>query len=373
MSVACLVIAIIPWLQNVTPTGITVMWRADIVCECAVVEYGEELLTNTVEATLEVLPESLLIYSARIDGLQPATEYTYRIMADGQFSKEYSFYTAPEPGTSDFKFYVMGDNRSCPDIWAEVAEQIHRDINENPQRNSTFIINLGDIVCYGNNPLSYFQELFDPAGDLFAHVPLFIAFGNHEDMNTAVSDSCLYGLFDHPGDEKWYSFVYGSLHISSLALYDAGGISFGDQIDWFLDDMESASQDAVSPWIIPIMHVVPWSLNGTGGHVNPLPRFRRILHPVMVESGVQLAFGGHNHAYTRYEPIDGVNYITCAGGGGPLNSADHESAWRGGTLAMSDSIYHFAAVDVYADSLCIDIIDIDGVIVDEAKIISDCH
>lgn len=369
MNVACIVIALIPWLQNVTPTGITVMWRADTIYESAEVQYGEERFTNAMDATLEVLPDSLLIYSARIENLRPTTEYIYRIKRDGRYSEEYSFRTAPEPGTSDFRFYVMGDNRSCPDIWERVAEQILLDVESNPERNSTFIINLGDIVCYGNRPESYFTELFEPAGELFANVPLYIAFGNHEDMNTAVSDSCLHCLFDHPGDEKWYSFDYGSLHISSLALWAEEGISSGEQIEWFQNDMELAAEDMVRPWIIPIMHVLPWSLNGRGGFVNPLPLFRRILHPILARSGVQIAFGGHNHAYTRYEAIDGINYITSAGGGGPLNSANHEPAWQGGTLAMSDSVYHYAAVDVYDDSLCIDIIDIGGNMIDEVTIV----
>lgn len=370
MSTACLVIALIPWLQNVTPTGITVMWRMDSVYESTEVQFGEELFTDAVTGTIEVLPGPMFIYSARIENLQPATEYIYRVKAGDQFSQEYSFYTAPEPGTSDFRFYIMGDNRSRPEIWTRLAEQISHDIESNPGSNSTFIINLGDIVCYGNRPESYFTELFNPAGELFANVPFLVAFGNHEDMNTPVSDSCLYGLFDHPGDEKWYSFEYGPLHISSLALWAEEGISFGEQIEWFRDDMRLAMEDTIRPWIIPIMHLLPWSLNGTGEHVNPIPRIRRILHPIMAESGVQAAFGGHNHNYTRYEPIDGVTYITSGGGGGPLNSPDIEPAWSGGTLAYSAPVHHFAAVDVYDDSLCIDIIDIDGEVIDEVTVLN---
>jgi len=325
-----------PWLQNVKTDGIVVMWEdSEEESSTPTVEYG---LTASCElGSVDAAHASVNgyhVYSAAITGLGAGTIYHYRVTLGAAQSADATFKTAIEKGTSGFRFYVAGDNRSNPGTWGAIAGQIHADMIEYPEHHQTFILNSGDIVADGSE-YGDWDQLWPPAQVMAAELPIYVGFGNHEDRNTASSDAFLYGYFDFPcvesgsPDEKWYSFDFGDVHVTAIPLWDDDSYRSGTMHDWIVSDLGSAQGDGLIDWTFVNMHFLPWSL---GHHdESEAANLRTYLHPVFRDGGVSCALGGHNHLYCRYAPVEGVTYITSGGAGAGLSSGTYDP-WSGAVL-----------------------------------------
>jgi hypothetical protein len=359
-----------PWLQNVTPDGITVVWEAS----------EEESTTPTVSWGLTAAHElgsvdathasmaSIHVYSARIEGLSADTIHHYKVAMGTSETLDATFKTAPAVGTTGFRFYALGDNRSNPSDWGRICTQIHEDMSEHPEHNQTFILNTGDLAGDGS-VYEDWDQLWPPAQIAVRELPMFVAFGNHEDRNTPTSDALIYGYFDNPHtesgstDEKWYSFDYGNVHFSSIAIYDDTGYRSGDQHDWLAADLDAAQHDSLTTLTFAMMHFLPWSLGSHG--YSDASSLRDYIHPLLRDEDVSLAFGGHNHIYARYAPIDGVVYITTGGAGAGLHT-EYYDAWTGGTLESYAQVHHHLIVDVEGTTFTVRAIDTLGELLDYA-------
>ena len=105
-----------PYLQNVTPTSITVMWETTGVT----VDFGENDRFDRQASD----SEARTIHEVHLTGLDPATSYSYRVRFGDQMLPPASFTTAPPPGTPNWRMVVYGDNRSNPATHAHNVEQI---------------------------------------------------------------------------------------------------------------------------------------------------------------------------------------------------------------------------------------------------------
>jgi hypothetical protein len=110
-------------------------------------------------------------HSLRLDGLQPATRYLYRVTAAGTTPEPGHFTTAPADGRL-FRFLVYGDSRTDPEAHAAVV----RAMDQTP---SDFLVNTGDMVELGSEPADW-QTLFTIEGRLLRDRCVFVAVGNHE-------------------------------------------------------------------------------------------------------------------------------------------------------------------------------------------------
>ncbi len=353
-----------PWLQNAKTDSMTIMWEYDQADASMQVDYG---LTKSCELGSVTATTASVnghhVYSALVQGLDADTIYHYRVEEANQEKFTATMKTAPHRGPSDFRFYALGDSRSNPGIWGAISEKILEDVSEYPQHHQTFVINSGDIAANGSVD-SDWDQFFPPARNLMSHLPIYVSFGNHEDRNSASSDAFLYGYFDFPSqesgsdNEKWYSFDFGNAHFTFLALWDDHGFTSGPQYDWLQADLARASSDPLCDWRFATMHFTPWSL---GDHVESQAQGERdYLHPLFRDNQVPCAFGGHNHVYCRYEPVQGVSYITTGGAGAGLENINNYSAWSGATMAVAQSVHHYMVVDVTTDAVSIRALDTDG-------------
>jgi len=366
-----------PWVQNVKTDSIVVMWEADqqeVVTPT--VAYGQTASyeIGTVNAVHALVNGSYHVYSATISGLSLNTIYHYRATSGSTQSADATFKTAPTKGASGFRFYVAGDNRSDPSLgwstatWHAITELIRADMNEYPAHNQTFFLNPGDL-CYSGSTYSYWDEMWPPAQQLLSSIPVYVSMGNHDDKNTAESNAFINGYFDFPysesgsTNEKWFSFDYGNVHIATMALWDAGGFTSGPQYNWIQSDLAAAHADSLIDWSFVLMHETPWSLGDHGASEAPAPDIRTYLHPVFQTDVLTCAFGGHNHLYCRYAPVDGVTYITTGGAGGPLYTGSY-TPWAGATLEALAQVYHFCIVDVEVDAVSVRAIDMNGIRLD---------
>src|SRR5438874_12366272 len=86
-----------PYLQDLAPTSITVMWQMDDLVPAKLVIEGPGGPREQ-----DVPPDHIV--EARVDGLQPATRYRYRVESSGQ-TWVGEFATAPTAG-KDVPFSV---------------------------------------------------------------------------------------------------------------------------------------------------------------------------------------------------------------------------------------------------------------------------
>jgi hypothetical protein len=353
-----------PWLQNVKTDAITVIWE-DSAEEPTppVVAWG---LTDAYElgsvqaAYMDVM--GYHVYEALITGLAANTIYHYGVTSGPALSRDATFKTAIPAGSTGFRFYVVGDNRSQPGLWSAISDAIRTDMEEYPEHHQAFVLNSGDVAVDGTD-YSAWDELWPPALGMAARIPIFVGFGNHEDRGTAQSEAFIYGYFDSPyeasgsPDEKWYSFEYGNVHVIAIPIYDDQSYRTGTMHDWIAADLAAASADGQVDWIIPVLHFLPWSLGNHGE--SDAESLRTYLHPLFRDNGADCAFGGHNHIYARYAPVEGVTYITTGGAGAGLH-LDSYDGWSGAVLEAVFQGHHYCIVDVEAEAVSLRALDLEG-------------
>jgi phosphodiesterase/alkaline phosphatase D-like protein len=124
-----------PYLQHVTPNGITVRWETTEPV-IGMVEFGQDGQFD--EAVSETT--AVTIHEVKITGLKPGETYNYRAKYGEQVLEPATFKTAPPPGTKIWKFVAYGDNRSNPDTHSGVVRQI---IEAKPE----IVLSTGDLVA----------------------------------------------------------------------------------------------------------------------------------------------------------------------------------------------------------------------------------
>ncbi len=332
-----------PYLQNVTPTSITVMWETTGVI-VGTVEFGEHDRFDR-QATDS---EARTIHEVHVTGLDPATTYTYRVRFGDQVLPPASFTTAPPPGTPNWRMVVYGDNRSNPATHARNVEQIMK-------LDPGLVINSGDLVAAGSRYEQWKTQYFDPLRGLAEHVALFPCLGNHE--QNAIHYYNYHSLPDDQG-EVYYSFDYGNAHFIALNsnAQDAPFQRGDPQTEWLIADLE-AHRDAT--WTFVFFHHPLFRAHATRG----VTAQRWVWQPIFDEYGVDLVITGHDHYYMRSRPIGtyrgeprrGVYHLISGGGGAPtypMAPKTHAAAQR--------RVHHITAIDVTGDRLVGRGIDLDG-------------
>ena len=338
---------ITPYLQNVTPTSITVMWetRKPVVGS---VEYG--LSRKFDQMSSEEAPTT--IHEVHLTGLRPGQTYDYRARYSEVVLDPASFTTAPPPGTKNWRFVVYGDSRTYPDTHAKNVKQI---LSLKPG----FILNTGDLVSQGKVYEQWKEQYFDPLRGLADNVPLFPCLGNHEQ-----NADHYYNYISVPDEngESYYSFDYGNAHIISLNSNsrDAPFQPGEAQTEWLVQDLE-AHQDA--QWKMVFFHHPLFRCHPTRG----ITAQRWVWQPIFEKYGVDLVFAGHDHYYQRTYAVGnytgesrrGVYHVISGGGGAntyPVVPKVHAAARR--------QVHHITVLDVMDDRMVGRAIDIDGNVFD---------
>jgi len=343
-----------PYLQNVTQTGITVMWETDKP-STSLVRYGDMGLSGYKGDERKVK-----IHEIRIGGLKPETRYRYKVISrsggEGIQSEIYTFRTAPRRDTS-FRFVVWGDNRTDVKMCKRVAELI---ASQNPD----IVINVGDVVSNGNVYEQWGREYFGPMS-CFAHsVPTYVAIGNHE-RNAHWFDD----FVSQPGNEHWFAFSYGNSRFIILDTnrpYDPNS----DQYKWLLKELRS-KEFRKAAFRFVFFHHPPYSEQwDSPGYTGEEP-VRRYLVPILERYGVDIVFSGHTHDYERGRKLlkddREIFYIITGGGGSALDKVENKD-WD--VIQLHKSVYHCVVVDVKGGVLSFKAIGLNGDVVDSFRKVS---
>src|SRR5687768_14505509 len=245
-----------PYLQDLAPTSITVMWQTDDLVPATLVVEGPGGTRKQ-----QVLPAR--ISEARIEGLAPSSRYRYRVEI-GSETWRGEFATAPPEGKDvPFSFVVIGDSRSGLQQHRRVVQRMSQEVPD-------FVLGTGDMVDEGFRQ-DQWQEFFDVENELLRDNVYFPALGNHDRQGrgrTADTYRSYFSVPENGGDsERYYAFTYGS---SRFLVLDSNAYSFAltDQTAWIERELIAARQDPAMRHIFVVMHHPPFSVSLHGGQAD---------------------------------------------------------------------------------------------------------
>lgn len=337
-----------PYVQDVTPRAATLMWQTAEPAEARIALSEGDSVRGYTTAGDRCLSE------LRMERLKPDTAYSYRIEAAGDVG-EGSFRTFPAL-ERPIKFLVYGDTRTHADRHAQVVAAMAAETNVD------FVLHTGDMVADGRALDQWIPMYFVPAAGLIGRVPVYPVLGNHE------RDSALYfQYFALPGNERWYSFVVGKVHV--LALDSNTDFEIGSaQYKWLLGDLAYRKN---AKWKFVVMHHPTFSSGDHAGvdergvpKEKPMRTAQQLLPYLARRYGIAAVFAGHDHAYER-STLGGTHYIVAGGGGAPTYG---EPNAKSNTYRQKFySGLHYCVVTVAADRASMVVKKPDGKVIDRVE------
>lgn len=348
-----------PYLQSVSPDGITICWETQVPCKAAVT-YAP---AGSTERTVITDDMPRLLHAIRVTGLQPETRYAYQIACKLQPFKLDYWYAVPGPQAwfrtaplrdTPFRFAVWGDSQQHSDTFGRIVQGI-------AEWRPDIALSVGDVVDNGWDLSAWDTQFFGPIHDLAMTTPLFQAIGNHEGLSP---------LFDaylaQPGNGHWFAVPYGN---SIFVVLDSTLPYFPQtpQYEWLLDTVATPEFQAAKFKFV-FFHQPPYSEQWDHEGYSGEPGVRAYLVPIFQQAGFHFVFCGHTHAYERGRwPLEGPGqyYIITGGGGGTLDTTDTYD-WP--QIQFHTSQHHFIIVDVSGDHLTFRAVNIDGDVIDRIEV-----
>jgi hypothetical protein len=221
-----------------------------------------------------------------------------------------------------FRFVVMGDSRSNPDLWTAVIKHIDS-LNPTPG----FILNTGDIVRHGY--AEEYREYFIPPLQKI-DIPFLVAIGNHDDGDdgTALEYRYLFGT-----DSLNYYFDYGNWrfifvdNVTSVLPYD-------QTLAW-LERVLSGTPRGTHAVVLahkPIATVEKWAYHSWDNDNSD--KFAELMSKYRVNH----VFFGHIHAYSTAD-LNGIPYTITGGGGAGLHDR----------YGPQGNVHHYLICDASSD------------------------
>ena len=299
-----------PYLQNVRPDGITIMWELNYPVE-AEVEFGLSIdSASHAPCTRSPSGAGSQIYKCVLNRLEPGTTYRYRTRVAGHEGLGGLFTTAPQ-GSPNFAFSVwsdsQGSNHGAYD--ADPLEPTKSMLRHMTTNGISIGISAGDMAesggSYSDTRSFYLDRV---AGILGSIIPWYVAWGNHDGgPDTVIRKFADFPSGNRPGFNPGYgsySFDYAGCHF--IALDDASSAS--DILNWLETDLKSeANRNAKFTFLF--VHVPPYCDVWLDGD----EFLRTKLVPLMETHGVDVCFSGHTHEYERGFK-NGVYYCVTGGG-----------------------------------------------------------
>ncbi|HOX40294.1 MAG TPA: metallophosphoesterase family protein [Candidatus Brocadiia bacterium] len=327
----------------------TIQWRTSPDVASGIAQYWKQDGENRGEVRqaatrMSVMDDRLLMndrrvhrFEAVLEGLEPGTQYGYRVGCDGAWSEDFIFSTAPKAG-EPFSFAYLGDTHAT-ESWGERIRDI---AGKHPE--AAFCMMAGDLVGTGLYRNEWDVLLHRGAG-FIERRPLVPSIGNHDDQECLGADMYLkiFGLPENGPDsiekERAYSFAYGNAQFIALDVTSPEAL----QHDW----LEKTLSESNAAWRFAMFHFPPF-----GFESEEYAAIRKEWCALFDQYHVDLVMCGHTHHYMRTLPIrngkvapspkDGTIYVTsCAVPGRrfpALKTAEMAEAFFGESLYQIISI-----------------------------------
>ena len=287
-------------------TSVAVNWRTDLTqaqgeVQWAVATDGPEFLKSVqkIPSAIEFLSVKngevtieANYHSARLEGLQPAQTYVYRV-GFGEHWSEWHQFRMPAKGKA-LSFLYFGDAQNdVKSMWSRVIRESYKKM---PQVD--FMLHAGDLINRSGEDIEW-GEWFYAGSFIHATVPSLMTPGNHEYARGVILAPQWKKQFNLPAngpkglDETCYQVNYQDLKVISL---DAEQIDESKhfaqlQATW----LDSILTNDPRPWTVVTLHYPFYSTKPNRDNVELRDRFK----PIIDKHRVDLVLQGHDHAYGR--------------------------------------------------------------------------
>lgn len=305
------------WVED-PATTMTVVWRTLAKGVESSVQYRSAGETSWRTATGGIRPATTNgeLHEAVLRQLSPSARYEYRVKRASGWSEVYSFSTAPLPGPASFEFVFVADTglSGREDGLGTGVKEI---IEELGKLNPLLVVLGGDYAYYNTDKrfgtlYNSIDAWFNQMMPISVKAPMMPTYGNHE---LYLDEQYLDWAERFPTPEgfdnrRYYSFRVGDVHFVSIlaALTEAWKPSDGFRgipaaaMRWIEQDLAAAQKSGVR-WIVPFLHVSPFS-DGSN-HPSNLD-LRAQLGPLFERYGVKIVLTSHDQSYERTYPLRGV-------------------------------------------------------------------
>ncbi len=285
------------------------------------------------------------------------------------FTSRSSVVVLPLPGETDaFTFVVYGDRTGGPDAGINILKDAVRDTN---LLEPDLVMTVGDLVDGYNQTEEWLRQTNEFKGVMDELIcPWFPVAGNHDvywrgEGKPAGEHDADYEMHFGP---LWYAFEHKNCFF--IVLYtDEGNPETGEknfskpecqemspeQLAWLAQMLEQGKD---TEHVFLFLHHPRW-LGGNYGD-----SWEQV-HEMLVEAGnVSAVFAGHIHRM-RYDPRDGIDYVTLATVGGYQDKAVPDAGW----------LHHFNIVTVRPNQIAhasipvgeiMDVRELTGAVADDA-------
>jgi hypothetical protein len=304
---------------------------------------------------------------ARVEGLQPDTEYAWSVEIGGAPAGSGKLRTWAAEATR-LAFLVLGDygdaSKAQYDLAAVMAELVaRRAAGPDPIR---FVLTTGDnIYAWGFGPFrtgsgsddaDWWPRFFTPYGATLQRIPFYATLGNH-DGNESEDRADLPAYLDNfffPGGEprRYYRFQYGGL--AEFFALDTSSVTAsgrprpaylpdGPQSAWLRDQLARAT----APWRIAYFHHSIFNAGPRHAAENNEARLKHWLQ-LFSDHGVKLTFQGHEHNFQASRVNSrsyGIRHFVT-GSGGSRRDADVRAAMDSANVEAWSSQHQFLLVEL---------------------------
>lgn len=322
-----------PYLQAVSEDGFTVVWdtEGDAVAWVEVAPDDGTHFYNTdrtkfFQTTLGKKSVGTH-HVVKVDGLERATTYRYRIMcrtvkeSDGQgkvhYGKSYGSdvyrkqplrVTTLDPGRDSVFFAVANDYHGHPEV-------LEKHLSDAAGAGYDFVFFNGDMTSQINSHKEIVDNYIDVAARTFAsQTRWYLSRGNHE--NRGVASYGFLDWFPTVSGNAYYTFRQGPVMFMVLdpgedkpdTDIEYGGLGVFDryrsqQAQWIAQAIESEEWKQ-APVHVVFCHMPPEN----GGWHGPQELFDKFV-PLLNRAGVDLMICGHTHRFSYIEKgTDGVDF-----------------------------------------------------------------
>lgn len=326
-----------PYLQNPSPTGMTIIWFTNKEC-VSQAEFGEEDSLDQVARTSShgLFAAYTQRHQVRLEGLEPGKTYSYRVVSkeflqfepyDVQYGKtitseQYNFRTL-DSAKQEYSFIVINDVH-------ERAEDLDRKLQRIDWRGIDLVFLNGDIINHFEHENQIFDGFLDVCVAHFARkIPFVWIRGNHETRGLLARTLPEY--VDTPAGLFYYTFRHGPAQFVILDTGEdkpdthevyAGLVDFDayrDQQAVWLKNVTRTRAFKKAPFKIVLFHIPPFGGNDWYGE----QYLRTSWGPALDRSKIDLLVCAHTHRFNYLEPEKGLHgYPVLVGGKDTVIRAD---------------------------------------------------
>ncbi len=316
-----------PFLQKAQPTSIWIVWETDTGSQSAV-DYGITAgLGQSVTGTSFLSAGGTRMHQVQLTNLIPDTRYYYQVRTNAALSQILDLRTPPQPTVEQaFRFAALSDtqgNGGAPAKHTEIINDgviafVQNEFGTNLADELAFVVHAGDLVSTGSNYAQWKTQFFDEAQNLYQHVPLYPAIGNHEQNSQNYFDYFILPTNGTPGFlEHWYYTDYMNVRI--IAMDTNGGYRIQAQLDWLDSVLASAASNNSIDFVFAHFHHPHHSEMWTPGNTPYVADIITRMEQFSTTTGKpSVHFFGHTHAYSRGQSRDHKHLMVnvAAGEGG---------------------------------------------------------